>query len=70
MTNEPPEIPQQSTPDEPQKRDLLDEFIRASGFGPPPKVCRKLEQPLPGNEQNIVGRYIEAAGFGLQKRRN
>jgi hypothetical protein len=68
MTNEPPELLQQSEP-EPKKRDIVAEFIRASGFGTF-IACRQLEKPSAENEPDIVDQYIKISGFGLPKRRN
>lgn len=54
--------------DQPEtKRNLVTEFITASGFGPPPEVCRQQELPSPENERNIVDEFITAAGFGLKR---
>jgi hypothetical protein len=60
---------QQPKPEsESNERNLVAEFVKASGFGPPPEVCRQLQKPSPENEQNIVNQVIETSGFGLAKR--
>lgn len=55
---------------ESNERNLVAEFITASGFGPPPGARRQLEKPLAENEQKILDQFITAAGFGLAERRN
>lgn len=53
---------------EPQKRNLVEEYLKAANFGAPPEVCRQLEKPLSENERNIVDELIKTADFGLAKR--
>jgi len=57
MTTEP-------TPHEPQKQNIVEQYVQAAGFGLPPEASRKVEKPLP----NIVDEYVMRANFGLVKR--